>query len=321
MTCQKCGMTLPDDSEFCQYCGTPVEPSPIPAQIEPSYSETAPTSTPSISEPQSLTESPVEDKRSIVSSKTKGIKNRSAVTAAQSTDKNLTQEQKKKRSKYIAVVLIVAISIVALAALNILQFISYQGSQKRLAEKDDSIAELTAANEELTRINSEQEEKLLAQQITIEDQSTKLSEKDKEISQKSKEISEKDKKISSQESTINSQKSKISSLETKADYFTSISTALKSGNIGYAASNFNCSQSIILVKKGETKKITLTANWSNGGTVSLSYSNYAAYVDFDQSSWSYSTTLSITGNSTGVSVVTFSNDINSKTFKIIIIVE
>lgn len=321
MTCQKCGMTLPDDSEFCQYCGAPVEPSPIPEQIEPSNSETACNSTPNISEPQSPSESPVEDKRSIVSSKTKGIKNRSAVTAAQSTDKNLTQEQKKKRAKYIAVILIVSISIVALAALNILQYISHQGSQKRLAEKDHSIVELTAANEELTKINSEQEEKLQAQQITIEDQSTKLSEKDKELSQKNKEISDKDKKISSQESTINTQKNKISSLETKAEYFSSISTALKSGNIGYAASNFNCSQSIILVKKGETKKITLTANWSNGGTVSLSYSNYAAYVDFDQSNWSYSTTLSITGNSTGVSVVTFSNDVNSKTFKIIIIVE
>ena len=26
MNCPKCGMTLPDDSEFCQYCGERIEP-------------------------------------------------------------------------------------------------------------------------------------------------------------------------------------------------------------------------------------------------------------------------------------------------------
>ena len=34
MKCEKCGMMLPDDSEFCQYCGSPITPSPISVRIE-----------------------------------------------------------------------------------------------------------------------------------------------------------------------------------------------------------------------------------------------------------------------------------------------
>ena len=144
-----------------------------------------------------------------------------------------------------------------------------------------------------TWISSEQENTIQNQQVIIDDQS----------------------------SALRTQDNTITSLRSKAKTYDLISSALKSGNIGYASSNFNCSQSIILVKRGDSKKITLTANWRNGGTVELNYSSNAASVDFDQNSWAYSTTLSIKGNSAGVSVVTFSNNVDSKEFKIIIIVE
>lgn len=334
MKCQKCGMLLPDDSGFCQYCGSPIESAIIPDNngIHPSDNPPPPLhyvehqqsrSFPVITE-NSASFYPTFEKET--------IRSEEDLQGNDSTETNKINHSRAKRNALIA---IVALIFVALVATNIIQFLWNQRSQNQLGERNSSVSKLMATNEELSRTDTEQKDTIQTQQATIEELSKKLSEKNTELSQKDAELSRKDEElniksteisdknntISSQEATINSQKNKISSLQTKADYFDSISSALKSGNIGYAASNFNCSQSIILVKKGETKKITLTANWSNGGTVTISYSSYAAYVDFDQNNWTYSTTLSIEGNSSGISVVTFSNNVDSKTFKIIIIVE
>lgn len=46
-----------------------------------------------------------------------------------------------------------------------------------------------------------------------------------------------------------------------------------------------------------------------------------AYVDFDQNRWTTSTKMTIQPNHSGVTVVTFSNDVNRQTFDVIIIVE
>ena len=198
-----------------------------------------------------------------------------------------------------------------LSALNVVQFIVHKNDQERISSAERSYKELSGKLAEQGKNDS----------AKIEELNSTIASKDATIAEKNKKIQSQDNTISSQEKTISSQNSKISSLEATAESFSTICSALKSGNIGYAASNFNCSQSIVLVKKGETKKVTLTANWSNGGTVTFSYSTYAASVDFDQDSWTYSTKLSIKGLSSGVNVVTFSNNVDSKTFKIIIIVE
>ena len=216
------------------------------------------------------------------------------------TPGSISNTEQKKSPLRIVLIVIAAVGILLLSALNVFQYVINKKDQERI-----SIAE--QANKELT-------EKLAKQDENNRELNSSIASKDATIA-------DKDKKILSQEKTISAQNSKISSYETKAYNYSTICDALKSGNIGYAARNFNCSQSIILVKKGETKKITLAANWDNGGTVSCSYSSNAASVDFDQDNWTYSTKLSITGFYSGVNVVTFSNDVDSNTFKIIIIVE
>lgn len=288
MKCKKCGMMLPVDSEFCQFCGSPIVSTPIPKEIE-----TTPAEKPFVEQATSPSSPTEED--NVPSSTPHVIISTTdhSTSEIQHTDSQSAKAQRKNKTKTILIFSIVLVSIISLAALNIIQYVIHRGDQQRLTKAEASIKELNSANEELSRISSEQENTIQNQQVIIDDQS----------------------------STLRTQDNTITSLRSKAKTYDLISSALKSGNIGYASSNFNCSQSIILVKRGDSKKITLTANWRNGGTVELNYSSNAASVDFDQNSWAYSTTLSIKGNSAGVSVVTFSNNVDSKEFKIIIIVE
>ena len=114
---------------------------------------------------------------------------------------------------------------------------------------------------------------------------------------------------------------KINDLENKADSYDDICNELSAGKIGYASNNFKSSESVIAVKQSETgRKFTLTANWNSGGVVDVAYSGISARVDFDQDSWQTSTTMSIDPLVAGITVVTFSNNVNSETFKIIVIV-
>lgn len=104
-------------------------------------------------------------------------------------------------------------------------------------------------------------------------------------------------------------------------YYDDIVRAAKYGNFGYAASNFRASTGVIVVDKDDSDcKFTLTAHWSNGGTVSVDYSSYAAFVDFDKNNWSTSTTMSVLPLEEGITVVTFSNDVDSNSFQVLIIV-
>lgn len=134
-------------------------------------------------------------------------------------------------------------------------------------------------------------------------------------------VSELEATVEKQTNTINSQKKTISNLKPKATNYDDICSSLKYGNIGYAAYNFKSDESIIVVRKNERdRKFTLTANWSSGGSVGVSYSSTAATVSFDKDSWYTSTTMTVKPRSVGATVVTFTNDVNSDSFKILIIV-
>ena len=134
-------------------------------------------------------------------------------------------------------------------------------------------------------------------------------------------ISDLETTINKQNNTINSQKKTIANLKPKADNYDDICSSLKYGNIGFAAYNFKSDESVIVVRKNEKdRKFTLTANWPSYGYVDVSYSSYAATVSFDKDSWSTSTKMTVIPHSVGATVVTFSNTVNSDTFKILIIV-
>lgn len=128
-------------------------------------------------------------------------------------------------------------------------------------------------------------------------------------------------KIEDLESDISDYKKKVNSLQTTASQYNHIVTNLQYGNIGYAANHFKADESVIVVRKNETdRKFTLTAYWGSGGTVSVSYSNYCATVDFDKDSWSRTVSMSVDPYKVGATVVTFSNNKDNYKFKVLIIV-
>ena len=141
------------------------------------------------------------------------------------------------------------------------------------------------------------------------------------VNELEKEVASQNRSINLKQKEIDSQKSKISSLEKKASYYDAIIRGMQFGNTGYASSNFFASDSVIVVSKNEVnRKFKLTANWSSGGTVYVDYSSNAAVVSFDNDEWSTSTQMTVHPLSEGVTIVTFSNSVNSKTFKVLIIV-
>lgn len=142
-------------------------------------------------------------------------------------------------------------------------------------------------------------------------------------------VDEQRKTISNQEKTIDNQKTSLETLQAAAEHqeadaenYRQILELLEGADIGYAADNFNSSDSILILNQWDSSaQFTLTANWTDGGTVSMELSDsYVADVDFDSNEWSTSTTMTVYPYSPGVCVATFSNNVDNNVFKVLIIV-
>lgn len=142
--------------------------------------------------------------------------------------------------------------------------------------------------------------------------------------------------IASQKSVIDSQSSEIKKLKSQADRdantiaaqkikvatLDSIIRAVRNSKLSSTSSHFNVDRYIICMRKNSTASLKLTANWSHGGTVSTSSSNTSvARALFAEDNWYTSTTLTIqSGFIEGVSIITFSNNVDNITFDVLVIV-
>lgn len=196
--------------------------------------------------------------------------------------KNAVLTEKRPLKKWIAAVVFLSVCLLALTGLNIYQYMSVQDKTVKMSELSERIDELNST------------------------------------------LSQKETSIKTKNSEITTLKNQVDSLKDSADKYETIINAVKHGNLGYAASNFQSSEDIIVVGQNETnRKFTLVANWPNGGSVSVGYDTYypAASIDFDQDNWTTSTKITVNPNYSGVTVVTFSNDVDWQAFDIIIIVD
>lgn len=247
MTCQKCGSVLPDDSKFCQVCGTRLEDVPLFEVAQEAAA--APAGGAAEWEENDQAQVPVGVPVAPVESKKRGVPVAAKVF-----------------------LIILPVLLVVSLAVNVAQLVRGAGAAQLVADQQD----------------------------TIQRQESEIYDQDRQIADLT---------------------GKVYELGITSGYYEQICDVLSSGKIGYAANNFRTSESVIVVSKNQTnRKITLTAYWSNGGTVSTDYSGSSAYLSYDANEWNTSTTLTIEPQFEGLTTVTFSNNRDSDTFKILIIV-
>lgn len=308
MICHHCGCELPEGSSFCQYCGmelkeTATEDSEKEIREYLEDMETVVLENNQQDNDQFQEEEldrTVRVQRSAPAYQQPPVQANVPQARCQKCGAPVPAGVKKcaacsKKSPMGAIVAIalLALLVVASAGLNVLQYFDNQ-------DNEDSIARL---------------------QSTMSIKDGTITQKDGVIAEYEATITEHESTIASQKTTISDLNSQISGLKDKAGYYDTLCKEMTTGKVGYAADNFKANASVVVVDKNTTnKKITLTAHWSGGGTVSTDYSSSAAWVDYDADSWSTTVNLTIKPEHEGVTAVTFSNNIDSKTFKVIIIV-
>lgn len=117
-------------------------------------------------------------------------------------------------------------------------------------------------------------------------------------------------------------------LEEYADSFEEIADFARQSNCGYASELFHVNQGIIILDPDDTRKtITLTAAFDDAVEISVDIYGYGADLNFSEDSWSGDTTTlyvdrdadDMEEGEVGITTVTFTNDLNSQTFDILII--
>jgi len=91
--------------------------------------------------------------------------------------------------------------------------------------------------------------------------------------------------------------------------------------LGYATEAFRADKSIIIMKNGETAKLTLTTDWKGDSRVAVDCSGDAAELSFEEAEWETHTALKVKALHPGITVAHFSSDTSYKTFAVWILVE
>ena len=270
MKCKNCGLSLPDDSVFCQYCGTNIEKS-IPDTVQSEYCKSGLKSEKTSN--NAVTDSVEQETNDINYNENSEKHDNKIITANDSkisTKKNDSFDKNDLKVHFSVKNLIITIlSIVSAVAIGLYIY---------------------------------QFNVLSSQKNTISSQSSD---------------------ILSKNNTIKSLRDQVANYEKKADMYDRLISALNKSSLGYASNNFHSSESVIIVSKNQkNRKFTLTANWSNGGSVTAHPQTFspAAEVSFDNDNWNTSTSMTVKPIHEGVTTVKFSNDVDNRTFDVVIVV-
>ncbi len=288
MKCQFCNENLPDNSEFCLFCGKKLITDSGSCIIESDIgtNRAALSAEPSVK--------PCESDSVILTTQETKIRYCKYCGGTIDISSNKCKSCGKRAhfvsKKNLALVISIILLVTVMGALIIQRFVYKENEKQYLSE---------------------------------------ISVKDREIADKKSSIDEletenviKDTEIQSLNDQINELNEQVVDFEKDSETLDAIISFLQSSNAGFASSNFKASDKIFVVEKYNSQtSFTLTCSFSGNTTISTNTKGTAAKVTFSQSSWyGGSTKLYIKPNSVGTSIVTFSNNQNTQTFSILIVV-
>ena len=145
------------------------------------------------------------------------------------------------------------------------------------------------------------------------------------VADKDKTIKDKDNKIESLTKDVDELEQNLTKSQDKLEIYDEIVYEFDpTEKYGYASSGFKVSDGIIILEKGgRGKTITLTADFDGYVDITSDTDGMSADINWNEETWSGSTTtLEVVPSPyiTGVTKITFSNNMNSRTFKVFVIV-
>lgn len=126
--------------------------------------------------------------------------------------------------------------------------------------------------------------------------------------------------LSEMQAQVEAQQTQIEEMRSKTESYDKI-CSLKNASIGHISNEFRVTKgTVVLSKHDKGKQITLTTDWLDGATISTNLEGTSASLDFDNNTWYEKTTMTIVPHHEGVTIVTFTNDLNSESFKVLLVV-
>ncbi len=339
MKCPKCHLPLPDDSEFCQFCGTKLEPAaqaqPAPAAEAPSTPPPQPKPAPEPAAPppapQESTTSTAEPDRAAMSHTESSVNSQTYTTTSTAADapsalaapapapakadkakrgKRVTQAKREKHCKYCGGVIDSGTK-------------KCQGCGKRYSPAKRILLPVVCAVVLIALLGLN-----IFQYANNRSQAAALSEAEAQVRTLQDDLAQKDTQLQSLEEQLNSNAHTITSLrqsekryKIKSDLFHDICRACQSGKLGRASNYFYASKSIVIVPLSQKRaQFTLTADWPSASQVYTDYSGTSATYDFACEWDGSSITTYVYPYSVGVTTITFTNSLNSQTFNVVIVV-
>ena len=115
-------------------------------------------------------------------------------------------------------------------------------------------------------------------------------------------------------------KAELEKAQEGAYNFDLIRSFVTKSDAGYASDQFYASKSVLILSQtGGDQTFSLITGFS-GGQYSFDLTGNSARVSFTEDSWHDRATIRVSPKSTGATYITFSNTLNSQTFRVLVIV-